>query len=228
MISAEVEAFVDGENEKLKNSITQHHNKWSTDKVVSLTTAYKQFIELKTTHRDWDCQLLCPPHEVRTVWELHVLDTETYATSCRKHFNNIIHYDLIGELNCTRRRERQSRTRRAFLSRFGADTLGIWDFKKKPAKAAAGEETMVARGCPTAQVQVTFDDGSTTTTNNVKLCSKVGELKKKLATSRGVVADELVVKLQTSLGVHHFDDSKTLSHCLNAMNHLDHGRLFKR
>jgi hypothetical protein len=55
---------------------------WDDAMCVAVLEAYRQFMELKVQHEDWDATILFPPQQVDIMWRQHILDVKHYTKAC--------------------------------------------------------------------------------------------------------------------------------------------------
>ena len=72
---------------------------WSAEVCQRVLTAYRQFMELKRQHADWNATVLSPPVLVDKMWHEHILDVQHYVKACRDYSANIIGHNPDGALD---------------------------------------------------------------------------------------------------------------------------------
>ena len=114
---------------------------WSPARAAGTLEAYKQFLQLKIAHADWDAAVLSPPLAVDEMWHMHILDTRRYAADCAACAGAFVHHDADGDEDRAARERRVAFTQRAYLDTFDTALPPIWAFNTPAAALAAGVQT---------------------------------------------------------------------------------------
>ena len=74
---------------------------WTTEFCQRILMAYRQFMELKRQHEDWNATVLSPPWLVDKMWHEHILDVQHYVQACHDYCGNnlIIGHNPDGALD---------------------------------------------------------------------------------------------------------------------------------
>jgi len=103
---------------------------WDRAKCDRVLTAYRQFMELKRQHQDWDASLLTPPLEVDKMWFEHILDVEQYVPACQAYFGRLVGRNPDGAPDSADRATSIQTTKISVQSRFAKEDIDskIWSF----------------------------------------------------------------------------------------------------
>ena len=73
---------------------------WSNETCQRILAAYREFMELKRQHADWNATVLVPPtNDVDRMWHEHILDVQHYVKACNDYCGNLIGYNPDVVLN---------------------------------------------------------------------------------------------------------------------------------
>lgn len=103
---------------------------WNDEACTHVLKAYRQFMELKVHHEDWDAIILSPPRLVDQMWHQHILNVQHYVKSCTAYCGNLIGHNPDGALDVAARAERVKTTQISVTARFGKGNVNaeIWSF----------------------------------------------------------------------------------------------------
>jgi len=111
--------------------------------------AYKQFMELKKKHRDWDGTFLSPPLDVERMWHQHTQVYEHYPGACEEFCGRVISHGTTDGMDFAATAERIKTTQNSIKVHFYSDyDKYIWSFKpmKSQKQEEEDEEAMAEEG----------------------------------------------------------------------------------
>jgi len=83
----------EGDVNTLEFRYKKAYPKTDSKEVATLISEYRKFMSLKIEQQDFKAEKLSPSPKIDQVWHLHILDTQSYASSCG---DNFIHHDPSG------------------------------------------------------------------------------------------------------------------------------------
>lgn len=104
--------------------------RWNDATCQGVLKAYRQFMELKVKHEDWDATILSPPSMVNLMWHDHTLDARHYAMSCTAYCGHLIGHDISEALDGFSHLMRVQTTQISAAADFGKEQVDseIWSF----------------------------------------------------------------------------------------------------
>eukprot|EP00794_Sanderia_malayensis_P002999 gene2999-3457_t len=104
---------------------------WSEEKATAGVAEYEKFLCLKAFLKDFKATKLSPPLPIDEVWHLHILDTERYSQDCIEFCGEIIHHDVDGDIDISKRAIRRNATKIAYQMQNGSEPSGeMWHFEE--------------------------------------------------------------------------------------------------
>eukprot|EP00794_Sanderia_malayensis_P003002 gene3002-3460_t len=104
---------------------------WSEEKATAGVVEYEKFLGLKAVLKDFKATKLSPPLPIDEVWHLHILDTERYSQDCIEFCGEIIHHDVDGDIDISKRAIRRNATKIAYQMQNGSEPSGeMWHFEE--------------------------------------------------------------------------------------------------
>jgi len=103
---------------------------WTPEFCQRILTAYRQFMELKRQHEDWNATVLSPPVLVDKMWHEHILDVQHYVQACHNYCGNnlIVGHNPDGALDPAAQAFRIQTTKISVRARFDKQVIDskIW------------------------------------------------------------------------------------------------------
>ena len=120
---------------------------WCDQYANDVLKAYRQFMELKKRHRDWDGTFLSPPLDVERMWHQHVRYENHYADACKNFCGRVIAHGTTDGMDFAATAERIKTTQNSVTVHFYRTyDKEIWSFKEvtrsKNVEEKAEEETI--------------------------------------------------------------------------------------
>jgi hypothetical protein len=106
---------------------------WDDATAISVSVAYREFLECKAFVRDWDDTKLAPSVAINQMWREHLMDNARYADDCQLLFGRrVIHYNPDrDDVDAPARRVRIERTKALIAARHGGEEIlasRAWNF----------------------------------------------------------------------------------------------------
>jgi hypothetical protein len=117
---------------------------WDKALCERAVVGYGQFMALKRYKEDWKGSVFAPPPVIDRVWQMHVLDTQRYATWCKVAGRHMVHYCPDNYLDDKQQLQQEDyhvtrirHTVEEMKKFFAIDTTDIvWSFAKEEEEAS--------------------------------------------------------------------------------------------
>ena len=99
---------------------------WSEAYARRVLAGYKQFLQLKSATKDWDCQQLEPSREINRLWQQHILDPVNYIYDCILLCGHILGHSPDEDEDINERYQRRQYTKRILESVYDEIDGEVW------------------------------------------------------------------------------------------------------